>query len=96
MANDLQHYPTLLSEIKQRIRHRQFKAAQSVNAELIALYWDIGQILHERQQRQGWGAGIIPRLAKDIVNELPDVKGFSERNLNPSLSANPLIFAIFA
>jgi len=85
MANDLHYYPTLLAEIKQRIRDRQAKAAQSVNAELIALYWDIGRLLHERQQRQGWGAGIIPRLAKDIVNELPDVKGFSERNLKRML-----------
>jgi predicted nuclease of restriction endonuclease-like (RecB) superfamily len=27
------------------------------------------------------GAGVIPRLAKDIKNELPELKGFSERNI---------------
>jgi len=30
-------------------------------------------------------AGIIPKLAKDIVNELPEVKGFSDRNLKRML-----------
>src|SRR5690606_37704869 len=29
----------------------------------------------------GWGAGVIPRLAADLKNELPEEKGFSERNL---------------
>ena len=30
---------------------------------------------------EGWGSGVIPRLARDIRNELPEVKGFSERNI---------------
>jgi len=34
-----------------------------------------------RQEEEGWGAGVIPRLAADLKNELPGVKGFSERNL---------------
>jgi len=42
-------------------------------------------MIHERQRQQGWGAGIIPKLAKDIINELPEVKGFSERNLKRML-----------
>jgi predicted nuclease of restriction endonuclease-like (RecB) superfamily len=29
---------------------------------------------------EGWGAGVIPRLAADIKNDMPDVKGFSARN----------------
>lgn len=38
-------------------------------------------MIHHRQQREGWGAGVIPRLAIDLKNELPEVKGFSERNI---------------
>ncbi len=34
-----------------------------------------------RQTQAGWGKGVIPRLAQDIRNELPEIKGFSERNL---------------
>jgi len=74
-------YPSLLADIKQRIRTAQVRAAFSANAELIRLYWDIGRALEARQQQEGWGAGIIPRLARDLHNEIPDIKGFSERNL---------------
>jgi len=30
---------------------------------------------------RGWSAKIIPQLSQDIRNELPEVKGFSERNI---------------
>ena len=38
-------------------------------------------MIDQRQQEGGWGAGVIPRLSKDLRNELPEIKGFSERNL---------------
>ncbi|ERT10520.1 DUF1016 N-terminal domain-containing protein [Photorhabdus temperata] len=59
MTLELQIYTSLLADVKERIRGGQFRAAQSVNAELIQMYWDIGHMLHERQEQQGWGAGII-------------------------------------
>jgi hypothetical protein len=34
-----------------------------------------------RQQQEGWGTGVIPRLAVDLKNELPEEKGFSPANL---------------
>ena len=70
-------YAVLLSDIKQRVRHGQTRAMLAVNAELIRLYWDIGSLIHARQQQEGWGAGVIPRLARDLHNELPEEKGFS-------------------
>ncbi|WP_047686332.1 MULTISPECIES: YhcG family protein [Xenorhabdus] len=85
MTFELQIYTSLLTDVKERIRRGQIKAAQAVNTELIQMYWDIGRILHERQKQQGWGAGIIPKLARDIINELPEIKGFSERNLKRML-----------
>lgn len=75
-------YATLLGEIKSRIQASQVRAVFSVNAELVRLYWDIGRILENKQQAEGWGAGVIPRLASDLKNELPQVKGFSERNID--------------
>jgi predicted nuclease of restriction endonuclease-like (RecB) superfamily len=82
---DINLYASLLTEVKQRVKTAQLKASLSVNAEMIAMYWDIGQLIHERQQVQGWSAGVIPKLAKDLKNELADVKGFSERNLGRML-----------
>jgi len=82
---ELNLYADLLGDIKARIRQAQLKASLSANAELILMYWDIGRMVHERQQKEGWGTGIIPRLAKDIRNELPEIKGFSERNIKRML-----------
>ena len=79
-------YQDLLKNIKGRIRQAQVKAALSANAEMLALYWDIGRMIDERQSTEGWGSGVIPRLAKDIKNELTDIKGFSSRNLDRMLS----------
>ncbi|MDP2807829.1 MAG: PDDEXK nuclease domain-containing protein [bacterium] len=91
------HYLTFLSDIKTRIRQAQTRAALSVNRELILLYCDIGRMIAERQQREGWGAAVIPRLARDIHNELPEVKGFSERNIGRMIAfykAYPTMSAI--
>ncbi|CAB1085642.1 FIG074102: hypothetical protein [Olavius algarvensis Delta 1 endosymbiont] len=74
-------YKDLLSDIKKRIRQAQNRAAMSLNAEMIRLYWDIGQMVAKRQQLEGWGKGLLRRLAADIKDEIPEIKGFSERNL---------------
>lgn len=81
-----QDYAGLLSDIKQRVRHAQTRAVLAVNAELIRLYWEIGAMIDRRQQQEGWGAGVIPRLARDLHNELPEEKGFSERNIKRMLA----------
>jgi len=78
-------YAKLLGQMKDRIQHAQARAIFSVNAELVRLYWDIGRFLDEQQTRQGWGAAVIPRLARDLHNELPEIKGFSERNIKRML-----------
>ena len=79
-------YATLLADIKQRVQRAQVRAMLAVNAELIRLYWDIGRVIDERQQQEGWGAGVIPRLARDLRNDLPEEKGFSERNIKQMLA----------
>lgn len=81
MSTELTLYRDLLADIKTRVRTAQHKAALSANAEMILLYWDIGRMIAARQEREGWGAGVIPRLAVDLKNELPEEKGFSETNL---------------
>jgi len=79
-------YPELLQEVKNRIRKAQVQATMSANAELLLMYWDVGRLVAARQAEKGWGTSIIPRLARDIRNELPEVKGFSERNIGRMLS----------
>ena len=75
-------YVQLLAEVKGRIQAAQTRAVLAVNAELVHLYWQVGGLLDQRQQQAGWGAAVIPRLAQDLANALPELKGFSTRNLD--------------
>ncbi|MGA2030301.1 MAG: PDDEXK nuclease domain-containing protein [Verrucomicrobiota bacterium] len=75
------NYAGLLADIKQRIRTAQVRTAMAGNASMLMLYWEIGGVLAERQKKEGWGAAVLPRLATDLHNDLPEVKGFSARNL---------------
>ena len=74
-------YEEFFAALKQRIRSAQVRAALSVNRELVLLYWSIGKDILERQDREGWGAKVIDRLARDLNRDFPDVTGFSARNL---------------
>jgi predicted nuclease of restriction endonuclease-like (RecB) superfamily len=81
MSTELAISKDLLTEIKSRVRQAQQRAALFANAEMIRLYWDIGNLIADRKEAEGWGAGVIPRLAVALKNEIPEEKGFSERNL---------------
>ena len=81
MSAELTLYRGLLADIKVRVRQARHRAALSANAEMILMYWDIGRMIAARQEQEGWGTGVIPRLAMDLKNELPEEKGFSARNI---------------
>jgi len=74
-------YAAWLAELKSRIHSAQQRAARAVNRELVGLYWQIGRDILERQEREGWGAKVIERLAQDLRSAFPDMKGFSRANL---------------
>jgi predicted nuclease of restriction endonuclease-like (RecB) superfamily len=74
-------YAAFLEDIKNRVANAQIKAALSVNRELVLLYWQIGREILNRQKMQGWGAKVIERLAKDLKEAFPAMKGFSRTNL---------------
>lgn len=82
MTSELALYQGLLADIKARVRQAQHRAALSANAEMLLMYWDVGRLIASQQQDEGWGTGVIPRLAVDLKNELPEQKGFSPRNLS--------------
>jgi hypothetical protein len=74
-------YATWLMELKTRIHSAQQRATLAVNRELVLLYWQIGRDILDRQGREGWGTKVIERLAQDLRNAFPEMKGFSPRNL---------------
>jgi predicted nuclease of restriction endonuclease-like (RecB) superfamily len=76
-----QDYAKFFCEIKRYIRDRQLQAMRSVNRELVALYWDIGQLIHQKQEALGWGKSVVETLARDLQAEFPGRNGFSANNL---------------
>lgn len=81
MTHVPQEYATLLGDIKARIRSAQYDALRVVNKELIALYWDIGKMIVERQQGKTWGKSVVENLAKDLQLDFSGMSGFSSQNL---------------
>lgn len=74
-------YPEFLAQLKNSIRQRQYLALRAVNRELVALYWEIGQAIHQKQEELGWGKAVVETLARDLQTEFPGRNGFSARNL---------------
>ena len=74
-------YGPLLADIKARVQSARIKAGLAANRELLVLYWDIGRLILDRQQQQGWGTRVIDRLALDLQRSFPGQQDFSPRNL---------------
>ena len=61
-SNPIPEYSSLLAEVKERIRSAQYRALKVVNTELVGLYWDIGRMIAERQEKAGWGRSVVESL----------------------------------
>jgi len=74
-------YDQLLGDLKRRVSTSRYKAAISVNKELILLYQHVGTTILNSQAKHGWGSKVIDQLSKDLRASFPEMKGFSTRNL---------------
>jgi predicted nuclease of restriction endonuclease-like (RecB) superfamily len=74
-------YAAFIDDLKSRIRQERLKTILAANNALILMYWDIGAAILKKQKNEGWGVKVIDRMAHDLKEEFPDMKGFSPRNL---------------
>jgi predicted nuclease of restriction endonuclease-like (RecB) superfamily len=74
-------YTVVLGEIKQRIQAERLRVVMAANSAMVILYWDIGRLILDRQEHEGWGAKVIDRLSTDLQEAYPDMAGLSPRNL---------------
>lgn len=81
LINTDTEYKNWISELKQRIRQSQIKAAVKVNTELIRMYWELGKDIVEKQAEAKWGSGFFKQLSDDLNNEFKNMQGFSITNL---------------
>lgn len=74
-------YAEFLEELKVKVSTSRYRAAHSINKELLLLYHYIGGQIFTRQKTHGWGSKIIDQLSRDLTNALHGQKGFSPQNL---------------
>ena len=74
-------YSKWLFDLKDRYQTAQIKASVSVNSELIKFYWSLGRDISIMKMGSKKGDGYLEKISRDLINELPDVKGFSVTNL---------------
>jgi predicted nuclease of restriction endonuclease-like (RecB) superfamily len=72
---------TDFAEVVSLIRDARHRAAQTVNKELIDLYWRVGEYLHFKIEADGWSKGTVMQLSTYISQREPGIRGFSPQNL---------------
>lgn len=74
LEKQFEHISLLIEESRRR-------AFQSVNHELILLYWKIGQYVSQQVAEGEWGDGTVQQLADYLSFKHPSLKGFNRRGL---------------
>lgn len=69
------------TDIINLIKASRANALKTVNAELINLYWNIGEYISVKIQKSEWGQSVVKELSEFIQNREPEIKGFSDKNL---------------
>lgn len=69
------------SEIIKIIKQARERALKSVNAEMINMYWQIGEYLSELCKESSFGDEVIDEVASYISKNNPGIKGFNRRGL---------------
>ena len=82
MELNSQNYAALLQSLKTEISQARVRAHLSVNKEMIALYWKIGNQILLKQKEEGWGTKVIENISKDLRTEFPEMKGLSYQNIS--------------
>lgn len=73
--------PTQFDEIISIIEKAKARAIKAVNAELIQMYWNVGEYLSDLCANSNFGDKIIDEVAAYIAQRNQNLKGFNRRGL---------------
>lgn len=77
------YYGDFLEGVQRLLISARRRTAQSINAVLVATYWEVGRRIVEFEQRgkarAEYGGAVLKRISEDLIKRLG--RGFSERNL---------------
>lgn len=71
----------VFGEVLQLIQSARQRAYQSVNSELIVLYWQVGKYISRKLTTSEWGDGVVDELARFLARTQPELRGFTRPNL---------------
>lgn len=74
-------YTEWISDVSKRFRQCQVKAAMKVNDEMLRFFQSLGRDMEKKKSDYAWGSRFYSRVSRDLVAALPEVKSFSQRNL---------------
>jgi predicted nuclease of restriction endonuclease-like (RecB) superfamily len=69
------------NEVVMMIRQAQQHALQTINKELVDLYWRLGEFISQKIETAVWGEGVVIQLVNYIKREHPDLRGYTRSNL---------------
>ncbi len=74
-------YRNWIQELSNRYRTSQIKASLRVNNEMLMFYWSVGKDIFEKRATSKWGNKFFQTLSMDLIDLIPNTKGFSPTNL---------------
>jgi predicted nuclease of restriction endonuclease-like (RecB) superfamily len=69
------------TEVVQLIQSAKQRAVQTVNTQLIELYWQVGSYISQKLAKAEWGDGVVMQLAAYLAQTQPGLRGFTRPNL---------------
>ncbi len=81
MKNDLLSPNNDFGAVISIIENAKGRALKAVNAELINMYWEVGEYLSELCAKSSFGDKVIEDVADYISSANPTIKGFNRRGL---------------
>lgn len=77
----LETYRAFFEKIILTINTTRQKAYKSLTKYQLSLNFEIGKLIIESQEAQGWGKSVVDTLSKDINKVIDGVQGYSPQNL---------------
>ncbi|MDL2297385.1 DUF1016 N-terminal domain-containing protein [Bacteroidales bacterium OttesenSCG-928-B11] len=74
-------YDLFFNEIIATIQSHRIAAVQSVQNISNHLYWNIGELILQKQKEFSWGKSVVEQLSKDLAAKLGGEVSWSSRNL---------------
>lgn len=77
----VREYKKFFNDVVDLVETNRIEAVHSVQNITNKLYWEIGELIIEKQERHGWGRNVVEKLSLDLRDRLGAAVSWSPRNL---------------